>query len=147
MKPIGSVAPLTPATQAAQPSAAPGFRELVDAKVSFSRHAEQRMRERNIALSPQDMTLLHQAMGQARSAGAKQAAIVMDPGIFIVAPQNNTVITTVAKNTGQPMQLISQVDALVLVGRTSSEGASSPRPTDGGQPAPVHWSLIDNMDQ
>ena len=141
-----------PAPAVASPSSvkpAPGFRDLVSqakAPVSFSRHAAQRMQERHIELSPYEMSLLHQAMDQARSAGAKQAAVVMDPGIFIVAPNSNTVITTVTKNLGQPMQVISHVDALVLVGRTSSfEEASSPRPADGGQPA-VHWSLIQNAD-
>lgn len=125
--------------------AAAGFHDLIQERVTFSRHAEQRMQERQIHLSSNDLSLLNQAMGQARSAGAKQAAVVMEPGIFIVAPNTNTVITTVAQHSGQSMQLISNVDALVLVGRTSSEGASSPRPTDGGQPA-VHWSLIQNAD-
>lgn len=122
-----------------------GFRELVDARVTFSRHAEQRMQERHIQLSAEDLSLLNQAMSQARSQGSNKAAVVMEPGIFIVAPGSNTVITTVAKDTQQPMQVISQVDALVLVGRTSSEEASSPRPTDGGRPA-VHWSLVQNTD-
>jgi len=118
---------------------------MVDAQVTFSRHAEQRMHERNISLSSQDLSLLNQAMHQARSTGAKQAVVVMEPNIFIVAPGSNTVITTVSQSSEQSMQVISHVDALVLVGRTSSEEASSPRSTDGGQPA-VHWSLINQED-
>lgn len=150
MKPVDGLQPVPSAAAAQRPvtKAAPGFRELVDhagQAVNFSRHAAQRMQERDIQLSPKEMSLLNQAIGEARTAGAKQAAVVMDPGIFIVAPNSNTVITTVPKSAEQPMQLISHVDALVLVGRTSSEGASSPRPTDGGQSA-VHWSLIQNPD-
>ncbi len=149
MNPIDRLGPLTSTGEAKAPApkSGTGFRDLVASQVTFSRHASQRMQERHIALTPNDMNLLQEAIGQARTAGAKQAAIVMEPGIFIVAPHSNTVITTVAKNTNQPMQLISQVDALVLVGGTSSEGASSPRPTDGGQPALVHWSLLQNTDQ
>lgn len=149
MNPIDRIGPLTNTGQAKAPASKPGtgFRDLVTSQVTFSRHASQRMQERQIALSPSDMHLLQEAMGQARSAGAKQAAIVMEPGIFIVAPSSNTVITTVAKNANQPMQVISHVDALVLVGGTSSEGASSPRPIDGGQPALVHWSLLQQTDQ
>lgn len=144
MSPIDGIKP-TPAGSAVPIAAKPaaGFRELVSAGVTFSRHAQQRMQERQIQLSTQDLALLHQAMNQARAAGAKQAAVVMEPAIFIVAPGNGTVITTVPKGGEQPMQLISQVDALVLVGRTSAEEASSPRPIDGGQPT-VHWSLIQN---
>lgn len=145
MKPVDGIGPVAVPASVKPKAPVPGFREMVDGKVTFSRHAEQRLKERHIDLSPSDLSLLHEAMGQARSAGSKQAAIVMEPGIFIVAPNSNTVITTVAQNSGKPMQLISHVDALVLVGRTSSEGASSPRATDGGQPAPVHWSLIDNQ--
>lgn len=146
MRPVDGVTPA--ASNFAAPivgKPAAGFRDLVDARVTFSRHAQQRMQERQIHLSTHDLSLLTQAMSQARAAGAKQAAVVMEPGIFIVAPGQNTVITTVPKNGEQPMQLISHVDALVLVGRTSSEEASSPRPTDGGLPA-VHWSLIQNTD-
>jgi flagellar operon protein len=146
VSPLDGVKPVAAGAASSQPSTtAPGFRDLVNAGVTFSRHAQQRMQERQIHLSTRDLSLLHQAMSQAHAAGAKQAAVVMDPGIFIVAPGKGTVITTVSKGGDQPMQLISNVDALVLVGRTSAEEASSPRPTDGGQPA-VHWSLIQNTD-
>ncbi|NMP23555.1 flagellar hook associated protein [Sulfobacillus harzensis] len=147
MKPIQGVEISSQANVASSTrSAAPGFKNLVETRVSFSRHAAERMQARNITLSGKEMALLHQAMGEAKATGAKQAAIVMDPGIFIVAPQNGTVITTVSQAGIDSMQTISNVDALVVVGRTSSEGVSSPRPTDGGQPAPVHWSLIHSME-
>lgn len=138
-----------PAALPGQKGAAPasGFKNLVQAQVNFSRHAADRMRERNITLSSKQMNQLHEAMGKAKAAGANQAAIVMDPGIFIVAPQKGTVITTVPQGGTDSMHTISNVDALVLVGRTSSEGASSPRPTDGGQPGPLHWSLINAMEE
>lgn len=149
MNPIDGVSPLNPPlTAPAKGTVAPGFRELVNqaqGQVTFSRHAAQRLQERQIRLSAQHLSLLSQAMSQARSAGSNTAAVVMEPGIFIVAPGSNTVITTVAPKSESPMQVISHVDTLVLVGRTSVEEASSPRATDGGQPA-VHWSLIQNMD-
>lgn len=135
--------PLHPSSSAAVSGT--GFHQLVEQKVTFSRHAQERMRERQIALTGSEVKALSDAMKKVRATGAKQAAIVMAPGIFIVAPQNNTVITTVTKNPSESMQVISNVDALVMVGRTSSEDASSPRPIDGGQPAPVHWSLIPKM--
>lgn len=139
VNPTGSRSPAS-VTGVSQ-SASVDFKGLVKERVTFSRHAEQRMQERKIQLSKEEINLLHEAMGQAKSAGAHKAAVVMEPGIFIVAPGSNTVITTVPKNQEKPMQVISQVDALVLVGRTSNEGASSPRPIDGGQ-TQVHWSLI-----
>ncbi|PSR23347.1 MAG: flagellar hook associated protein [Sulfobacillus acidophilus] len=149
MNPVDGITPFTPAGATSAPGkAAPGFRELVQkaqAQVTFSHHAQQRMQERQIHLTLQQLGLLSQAMNQARTAGAKTAAVVMEPGIFIVAPGTNTVITTVPQKSEQPMQVISHVDTLVLVGRTSTEEASSPRATDGGQPA-VHWSLIQNME-
>jgi flagellar operon protein len=149
MRPVDGVTPLTPPSVTPTPEKAPpGFRELVQKaqeQVTFSHHAEQRMQERQIQLTSQQLGLLRQAMSQARSVGGKTAAVVMAPGIFIVAPGTNTVITAVPQTSDQPMQVISHVDTLVLVGRTSIEEASSPRATDGGQSA-VHWSLIQNTD-
>lgn len=147
MKPVEGINPVVARSSSQVRPTAPGFRDMVNAQVNFSRHAEARMRERKINLSSEHLNQLSAAMDQAKTAGAKQAAIVMEPGIFIVAPDSHTVITTVAKNPNQSMQMISHVDALVLVGGTSSEGASSPRPIDGGQPTtPVHWSLINAME-
>lgn len=130
-----------------KPEASQGFRELLDGRVTFSQHAKARMRERQLTLKPEDMRLLAGAMDEAKKSGASKAAVVMPHGIFIVAPDKGTVVTTLEHNQGGAMQVITNVDALVMVGRTSSEEVSSPRPTDGGQPAPVHWSLISSDNQ
>lgn len=117
------------------------FRQVLEG-VRFSRHAEERMRSRQIQLAPKALQSLTEAMHQAQQAGSAKAAIVMPEGIFVVAPQNGTVITTLDH---QPMQVITQVDTLVMVGRTSIEEAPLSRTTDGEPPA-VHWSLIQSID-
>ncbi len=139
----GAVTPA--AVSSPKANQASGFRDVLTARITFSRHATARMQERAIHLSPTELAQLQEAMGRAGATGAKQAAVVMDSGVFIVAPDSATVITAVHQHGREPMQGISQVDAVVLVGRTSSEEASSPRPTDGGQPA-VHWSLVEPSD-
>ncbi|MCY0897341.1 MAG: flagellar hook associated protein [Firmicutes bacterium] len=122
------------------------FRDLVERRVSFSRHAAERLVSRQMHLSHQDLAVLEEAMTKARETGANKAAVVMAQGIFIVAPKTHTVITTMPPRCEQPMQVISHVDALVLVGGTSHEGASSSRATDGGTPAATHWSLMSPND-
>lgn len=115
-----------------------GFSETLAAHLTFSRHAQERIQQRNLPLDAEEMRQLAEATARAGKSGAKQAAIVMERGIFIVSPPTGTVITSMER-TSEPMQLISQVDAMVLVSRTQKE-ASSSRPTDGG-PSPAHWSL------
>lgn len=123
----------------------PGFHQAVQERMKWSRHALDRLAQRQIQLSPADEERLAEATRMAAKSGAKQAAVIMDQGIFIVAPQGGTVITGMTR-THEPFQLISNVDALVFVGRTISD-APSPRPTDGGSPpAALHWSLV-SLDQ
>lgn len=149
MNPVDPIASGTVVPTSSVPASgrSDGFKQLVQkSQVTFSRHAASRLSQRNIQLSEHDLSLLHEAMDQARQSGSKEAAVVMGSGIYIVAPNTNTVITTVAKNEQGSMQVISHVDALVLVNGTSTEGVSSPRSTDGGQPASIHWSLMNTND-
>ncbi|MCY0878381.1 MAG: flagellar hook associated protein [Firmicutes bacterium] len=125
---------------------AQAFREILAERVTFSRHAAERLQSRRIQLSRQDLAVLGEAMTKAQQAGANTAAVIMAQGIFIVAPKTQTVITTMAPRPEQPMQVISHVDALVLVGGTSDEGASSSRATDGGTLVAPHWSLMNADD-
>ncbi len=139
---------LTPVNSAAvtpQPGAktSPEFSTVLDQQLKFSRHAAMRMEQRHQSLSPAEWQQLGEATEAARKSGAKQAAIVMPNAIYIVAPPSRTVVTAI-DHSEHPMQVISQVDALVLVGRTDGRHPEAPpsRPIDGVAATPIHWSLI-----
>ncbi len=143
---IRPIAPGTVRSETRTPSEGKnsGFRPLLEQQLTVSRHAVSRLQQRHQHLTPAEWQQLADATDAAGKSGAKQAAIVMPKGIFIVAPPTRTVITAIDR-TNQPMQLVSQVDALVLVGRTDKTNPEAPpsRPTDGGSTqTPMHWSLI-----
>jgi flagellar operon protein len=122
------------------------FDGVLQQKLTLSRHAAARIQQRRGNLAPEEWQQLLSATQAAGKSGAKQAAVVMPGGIYIVAPQSGTVITTIDR-TNHVMQVISNVDALVLVGRTDNIPEASPsRMTDGGTANhPVHWSLLDDQ--
>lgn len=137
MRPIGANGSVG-SPSAPHPRHAPStFREVLSERLNFSRHATARMQERKIVLTAPEMVQLTEATQAAGRSGAKQAAIVMDQAIFIVSPSKHTVITSFERNH-EPMQVVSQVDSVVIVGRTSSEAPSS-RPTDGGTQRTNGW--------
>ncbi len=120
------------------------FGGVLQQKLTLSRHAAARIQQRRGNLAPEEWQQLQSATEAAGKSGAKQAAVVMSRGIYIVAPQSGTVITAIDR-TNQTMQVISNVDALVLVGRTDNIPEALPsRMTDGGiAKHPMHWSLLD----
>lgn len=125
-------------------NASASFAPILAEKLTVSRHAALRLQQRHQNLTAGQWQQLADATQAAGQSGAKQAAIIMPNAIFIVAPPTGTVITALDR-TNQPMQVVSHVDALVLVGRTDKINPEAPasRPTDGGStPAPLHWSLI-----
>ncbi|MFN8548489.1 MAG: TIGR02530 family flagellar biosynthesis protein [Candidatus Eisenbacteria bacterium] len=67
---------------------------LVEPKaVRFSRHAEERIRTRGIALSPADLTRLGQAMDEAASRGAKDSLVLSGSLAYVVNVPSRTVVT------------------------------------------------------
>ncbi len=124
----------SPAPTAAAPTAGTGF---ADALI-LSRHAQRRLRERNIGLDAEQSRTLGAAMAEARKAGSRQAAVVMAHAVFVVAPATGTVVTGIDPGS-QAMQVMTNVDAVVVVGR-SVEGAPHSRPTDGMPANALHWN-------
>lgn len=124
----------------AAPQPAGGFPAALGESVRFSSHAAARIQQRGLTLTAERPTL-SVAMDALSQAGSTKAAIVTTRGTYIVAPQSRTVIT--ALNDGGGLQLVTNIDALVVMGRTSMETPHS-GPTEGmpSQTAP-HWSLVE----
>ncbi|WP_053960236.1 hypothetical protein [Sulfobacillus thermosulfidooxidans] len=126
------------------------FDTLLQQKLIVSQHAQDRMQTRDIHLSARDANQLSQAIDEVNKKGSRQAAIIMGSHIFIVAPPSRTIITSL-ESPENGMKVITQVDAVVYVSRTSDiansarhlnlEEASSTRQT-ASTPTPLHWSLL-----
>lgn len=93
------------------------FQEVLNAKVEqkvkFSKHANQRLENRNIELSEDQLERLNQGVGQARTKQIQESLVMMDNLAFIVNVKNNTVIT--AMEQGESGQVFTNIDGAVIV--------------------------------
>jgi flagellar operon protein len=80
----------------------------------FSRHAQQRVFQRGIELSPTLLNDLQQAVSMAKLKGARDVAVISQKEVFIVNIPNNTVITTIS---GQEMKnnIFTNIDSAVII--------------------------------
>ena len=67
-------------------------------ELKFSKHAINRMSERNISLTDAGMERLNDGVKLAGEKGLNDTLIFIDSAAFIVSVKNNTVITTVGKD-------------------------------------------------
>jgi flagellar operon protein len=87
--------------------------ELVNLK--FSKHAQERLNERNIALDRNDITNLHNAIALAERKGANDSVVFLRDMAFIVSVKNKTVVTAMH---GESMKenVFTNIDSAVVAG-------------------------------
>ena len=75
------------------------FKELLSEKlkneVSFSKHANERIQQRNINVSREVTEKLNEAAVQAKDKGLKNVLVMIDNQAFILSTMNNKIITAV----------------------------------------------------
>lgn len=83
--------------------------------VEFSKHAIERMEDRNIDLSENDMLeRLNKAVGVAQEKGAKDTLVLVDTTAFVVSVKNNKVITTMSEEDMQG-NIFTNIDSTVIM--------------------------------
>ena len=90
---------------------------LEKAKVSelkFSKHATQRLSDRNISLTDEQLVRLQKGAELSSEKGIKESLVVMDEYAFIVNTQNNTVITAMEQER-QGENIFTNIDGAVFV--------------------------------
>ena len=70
--------------------------QLQSSGLNFSKHAVNRVVERNINVSDDNMERLNAGVEIAREKGLDDTLILVDQSAYIVSVKNNTVITTVS---------------------------------------------------
>lgn len=82
--------------------------------VTFSKHAQQRVSERQIDVSTMTMTNLNNAVSRAREKGVKDALILNGDTMFIVNTTNNIVVTAL-KGSEMKDNVFTNIDGTVII--------------------------------
>jgi len=83
-------------------------------ELKFSKHAEDRMIQREMQLSGTEMKKLSEAVDKAEQKGVKNTLVLMDEMAFIVNIPNNVVITAM-KGQDLKENIFTQIDGAVIV--------------------------------
>lgn len=83
-------------------------------ELKFSKHASQRLEDRNIDLSQEQMERLESGAQMAGDKGIKESLIMVDSMAFIVNIPNNTVITAIDQNEATN-NVFTNIDGAVVI--------------------------------
>ncbi|UOQ93224.1 flagellar protein [Halobacillus shinanisalinarum] len=65
--------------------------------VHVSKHAKQRLEERNISIDESKWQVISDKMAEAKSKGVTDSLVVMSDAALVVSTKNNTVVTAMAR--------------------------------------------------
>lgn len=82
--------------------------------IKLSKHAEQRIKDRNINLTGEDADKLNEAIARAQAKGIKSSLILMQDKAFIVSVSSNTIITAVDKQHLAD-SIFTNIDGAVII--------------------------------
>lgn len=83
-------------------------------ELRFSKHAENRLSDRNITLSEEQLTRLNSGARKASEKGINESLVMVDSLAFIVNVKNNTVITAM-DSTDSNENIYTNIDGAVIM--------------------------------
>jgi flagellar operon protein len=94
---------------------ASSFEQLLQQNlVTFSHHAEMRLKQRGIVFTPEQLSRLDEAMDKAAAKGAKNSLMMLDGTALIVNVPNKTVVTAM-NGTSMKDHVFTQIDSAVII--------------------------------
>ena len=85
-----------------------------DSEVRFSKHASNRMADRNLTLSDNQLSRLNEGLRKAGEKGIKESLVMVDQLAFIVNVPSNTVITALDQSQAKE-NIFTNIDGAVIV--------------------------------
>lgn len=83
-------------------------------RLQYSRHAQQRIERRELALDTQREARLESAVRSAAAKGARQTVVLVDELAFVVDIRQRTVITALNHREGGAERVFTNVDSVVI---------------------------------
>jgi flagellar operon protein len=88
--------------------------QLTGGTVSFSKHAEQRLHSRGIAVTQDMKARLSAAIDKAGAKGSRETLVLSDTTAFVVAVKNRTVVTVFDKDNLRE-GVVTSIDSAVIL--------------------------------
>lgn len=113
LQPIQAQPILKPVTET---NSKPFIDHLHQAKneLKISKHANERIRDRNIYISENEWQKVTDKVFEARSKGVNQPLVLMDQAALIVSAKNGTVITAMERDEAKE-QLFTNIDGTIVL--------------------------------
>ena len=96
------------------------FKEMLEQKIneesrlSFSRHAVNRVMERNVDVSSENLERLNEGVRLAEEKGLKEPLILVDSTAYVVNIRNNKVVTVVSDDSLK-VAIFTNIDGTVMI--------------------------------
>ncbi len=107
--------------QAAQPEAGLSFQDVLaqktgqtDSELKFSKHAANRLVDRNIRLTEEQMERLNDGTQKASAKGIRESLVIVDQLAFIVNIPNHTVVTAMDQSE-TATNIFTNIDGAVIM--------------------------------
>lgn len=83
-------------------------------EVKFSKHALERLQERNINLTKDDISKINDAVNKASEKGVKEALIILGNTALVTSIMNKTVITAATEETLKN-NVFTNIDGAIII--------------------------------
>ncbi len=80
----------------------------------ISKHAAERIKDRNISLNESDMNKINEGINKADEKGSKESLILYKDVVLVASIKNRTIITAVDKDSSQG-NIFTNIDSVVLL--------------------------------
>ena len=84
------------------------------AELKISKHASERLAERNIHISDAEWAHVTEKVNEAKMKGIKESLVLMDQAALIVSAKNSTVITAMDRMEAKD-QLFTNIDGTIVL--------------------------------
>ena len=83
-------------------------------ELKISKHASERMQERNIEISEHQWEQLQHKVYEAQQKGVKQPLVLLDQAALIVSAKNSTIITALDRSEAKS-QIFTNIDGTIVL--------------------------------
>ena len=109
-----TLSPKQPVKETASTTFLDHLQQATRQELKISRHASERMQERNIQISDEEWQHVTNRVLEARDKGVKQPLVLLDQAALIVSAKNATVITALDRHEAKS-QLFTNIDGTIVL--------------------------------